>query len=115
MELALRDADLPVPDACARDGQCVSGHCVDGVCCDRACDGDCEACSAAKKGSGGDGTCGPVKSGTDPDGDCGTMGTGVCKAVGTCDGKAACAVPTAGKPAQKRIENAAVVRRQSDR
>lgn len=43
---------------------CESGFCIDGVCCDRACAPD-EACSAALKASGDDGTCGGAKGATD--------------------------------------------------
>ncbi len=49
---------------------CTTGNCVDSVCCDTACNGTCQACSAAKKGSGSDGTCGTVADGTDPDSEC---------------------------------------------
>ena len=55
---------------CAFDAQCATGHCVDGVCCDSACVGDCQGCSAARKGSGADGVCGPVPPGADPKGLC---------------------------------------------
>ncbi|HVW25127.1 MAG TPA: kelch repeat-containing protein [Polyangiaceae bacterium] len=85
------------PNACKTNDDCTSGFCADGVCCDTACDGKCEACTKAKKGSGGDGTCGPVAKSTDPDGDCGTMGSGVCKGASTCDGAGACQVSTKGK------------------
>jgi len=84
------------PSACTDDKECTSGFCVDGICCDSACDGPCEACTKAKKGTGTDGTCGPVKKGTDPDADCGKLGTGVCAADGTCDGAGGCVVPTQG-------------------
>jgi MYXO-CTERM domain-containing protein len=56
--------------ACMNDAACSTGYCVDGVCCESACDGTCEACSAAKKGGGVDGACGPVKDHTDPESDC---------------------------------------------
>ena len=85
------------PSACKTGGDCTSGFCADGICCDAACDGKCEACTSAKKGSGTDGTCGPIAKGTDPDADCGTLGTGVCKSTGTCDGSGACVAPTKGK------------------
>jgi hypothetical protein len=51
---------------CVADAACATGHCVDGVCCDRACDGLCEACSAARKGSGADGVCGAIPPEKDP-------------------------------------------------
>jgi hypothetical protein len=46
-------------EPCAAPRQCASMSCADGVCCDRACDGACEACSAAEKGFGVDGICAP--------------------------------------------------------
>lgn len=52
--------------ACTADDECSSGSCADGVCCDTSCDNACEACTAALKGSGTDGTCGPAKDGTNP-------------------------------------------------
>ena len=56
--------------ACSANAQCASGFCADGVCCDQACNGVCQACTAAKKGSGADGVCGPIKAGSDPDSEC---------------------------------------------
>jgi MYXO-CTERM domain-containing protein len=85
------------PKPCTDGKECTSGFCADGICCATACSGLCEACTAAKQGSGSDGTCGPVKAATDPDAECGQMGTGVCSADGTCDGTGVCQVPTAGK------------------
>ena len=35
-------------EACAAAKDCVGAQCTDGVCCNSACDGECEACSAAK-------------------------------------------------------------------
>jgi len=55
---------------------------VDGVCCNAACTETCNACSAAKKGSGVNGTCGPIKYDTDPDNEC--YG-GSCSGNGTCE------------------------------
>ena len=74
---------------CAADDQCVSSHCADGRCCETACDGLCEACSAAKTG-GADGTCAPVKEGTDPDSECAADAASTCQRDGTCDGHRAC-------------------------
>jgi hypothetical protein len=51
-------------EACTMASECTSGFCVDGVCCDSECTGACRACSAARKGSGSDGTCGDVAPGT---------------------------------------------------
>ena len=71
--------------ACGIDADCHSGSCVDGVCCGSACDGLCEACSAAKKGSGIDGTCGPIHIATDPDGECASApGEHLCDGAGQC-------------------------------
>jgi MYXO-CTERM domain-containing protein len=55
---------------CEFDAECETGSCADGVCCDTSCDGDCEACSAEKKGSGVDGVCGPVPPGLFDDDAC---------------------------------------------
>jgi len=52
--------------SCAFGAECTSGFCVDGVCCDTACNGTCQACTAARKGSGADGTCGAIPPGKDP-------------------------------------------------
>lgn len=78
-------------DHCERSDDCPSGFCVDGVCCDSACDGACEACSAANKGSGADGVCGPVGAGGDPDAECEDEGPTSCGRTGSCDGAGACA------------------------
>ncbi|MBK9263491.1 MAG: hypothetical protein IPM54_27255 [Polyangiaceae bacterium] len=66
---------------CTSAAQCASGYCADGVCCDSWCLGSCQACSAAKKGSGVNGVCGPIANDTDPDEEC--WG-------GSCDGKSTC-------------------------
>jgi hypothetical protein len=68
--------------ACASGAQCASGFCADGVCCNTSCSGICMACTAAKKGSGSDGTCGPVQAGTDPDNECALA----CNGAGACQG-----------------------------
>jgi len=67
--------------ACSSAAQCSSGHCVDGVCCDAECSGSCVACTAAKKGSGSDGTCGPIAYDTDPEEEC---WGGACDGLGQC-------------------------------
>jgi hypothetical protein len=72
----------PNGTACTDGSVCSSGLCVDGVCCDLACDGPCEACSSAIKGSGPDGRCEPVADGTDPYGLCGERFTCVAGACG---------------------------------
>ncbi|MBI4954590.1 MAG: hypothetical protein HY908_21375 [Myxococcales bacterium] len=63
--------------ACGGNNECEFGNCVDGVCCNSACGGLCQACTAALKGSGSDGTCGSIATGTDPGNEC---------ASGVCDG-----------------------------
>jgi len=52
--------------ACSSAAQCNSGYCADGVCCDGWCLGTCQACTAAKKGSGADGTWGRFANGKAP-------------------------------------------------
>jgi hypothetical protein len=84
--------------ACGGPEACASGHCVDGVCCDTACQGVCLACTAAKKGSGADGTCGaipPEASATDacalfqgaPCASDAQCGTGICADGVCCDAR----------------------------
>jgi hypothetical protein len=68
--------------ACTISSECSSGSCVDGVCCSTPCTGICQACTAAKKGSGSNGTCGNILSGTDPDNEC--AGAATCNGVGAC-------------------------------
>jgi hypothetical protein len=77
-------------NSCTLSSQCTSGNCVDGFCCDTACDGTCDACSAAKKGSGTDGTCGAIAAGADPDSECADDGAATCKKDGTCNGNHGC-------------------------
>ncbi|MDI3292048.1 hypothetical protein [Polyangium sp. 15x6] len=86
-----------VGEACQtnKSNQCQSGFCADGICCDKACDGVCEACSAALTG-GANGTCAASLEGTDPHGDCLDQGAGSCGTDGTCDGQSACRVYAAG-------------------
>lgn len=67
---------------CATNAECLNAHCVDSVCCNTTCNSLCQACSAAKKGSGADGSCGNVASGTDPDNEC--AGTYSCGGSGAC-------------------------------
>jgi FG-GAP-like repeat/FG-GAP repeat len=74
-------APLPGATKCTTPGQCPSGFCVDGVCCDTACTATCQACAAAKKGSGIDGVCGFITNATDPDNDC---PFGDCNGTGSC-------------------------------
>jgi MYXO-CTERM domain-containing protein len=84
------------PDStpCAEDEECLSGHCVDGVCCKEPCQGECEACSKALRGT------------DEPDGVCAARAAGVaprqvpqplctdstqvntCGTTGRCSGKA---------------------------
>ncbi|MGC4091522.1 MAG: hypothetical protein QM756_27310 [Polyangiaceae bacterium] len=77
--------------ACNISSQCKSGRCVDGVCCDAACDGPCEACSAALTG-GVDGLCSSVKTGTDPGNDCAAEDVSTCGQTGMCGPNKTCAL-----------------------
>lgn len=78
------DNGVCMPDGshCILKGECASQMCVDGVCCNLQCDGNCEACSAVKKGYGQDGTCEDIAFGLDPDDECGPFA--VCDGAGTC-------------------------------
>lgn len=67
---------------CTTNGECLNAHCVDGVCCNSTCNSLCQACSAAKKGSGTDGTCGNVSNNADPDNEC--TGAFSCNGSGGC-------------------------------
>ncbi len=82
------------PRPCEDGIECASRHCADGICCDATCDGPCEACTAAKKGHGVDGTCAQVTRGTDPDGECKGDESGSCAALKLCNGVGSCAVAT---------------------
>ena len=80
------------PSACTSGADCASGFCADGICCDSACAGPCQACTAARKGSGGDGVCGAVPANTNPRGLC-VVDAGYpnsCKSDGMCDGAGSC-------------------------
>jgi MYXO-CTERM domain-containing protein len=83
-------ADQANGAACSKNSQCKNGNCVDGVCCDQPCAELCQACSAAKKGSGSDGVCGNVKAESDPDNDCSADAPTTCQSDGHCDGQGAC-------------------------
>jgi hypothetical protein len=76
---------LAVGTACTTGNQCTGNNCVDGVCCSSACGGFCQACTAAKKGSGADGTCGSIVN-LDPDNECPNVDckTGVCNGSNQC-------------------------------
>lgn len=76
--------------ACSANGECTSASCVDGVCCNTPCNGTCQACSAAKKGGGSDGTCGAILLGTDPDSECFDSAQSSCGTSGVCNGAGAC-------------------------
>src|SRR5262249_7646214 len=87
---------LPNGSACSMASQCQSGLCVDSVCCNSTCTGLCQACSAAKKGQGSDGSCGPVVSGADPDSDCTQAPQSTCGQTGFCNGSGACELYASG-------------------
>jgi DNA-binding beta-propeller fold protein YncE len=86
---------------CKGIGDCDSGFCVAGICCDTACEGTCQACTAAKTG-GMDGTCANIITGLPaPAGQCVAAppcgNTGACAAGGVCQETAsgtACAAAT---------------------
>lgn len=84
--------ELCLADGCACNtaSECYSGNCVDGVCCDGACAGTCNACSAALKKQGDDGTCGPIAPGVDPQNECAASSAETCGLDGACDGAGAC-------------------------
>ncbi len=82
--------------ACAAGSNCQSAFCVDGVCCDTACNGTCQACTKALKGSGTDGVCGNAAVGQDPHADCPDNGAGSCQFDGTCNGVGACRLYASG-------------------
>jgi hypothetical protein len=75
---------------CGAGNQCSSGYCVDGVCCSTSCAGTCQACSAARKGSGSDGVCGNIAAATDPDAECLAQAASTCGGTGFCDGSGGC-------------------------
>jgi MYXO-CTERM domain-containing protein len=80
-------------NACLEAGcrVCSSGHCTDGVCCASACDGVCQACSAALTGAA-DGTCAPIPADQDPQSECAADPgyPSSCQSDGACDGAGAC-------------------------
>jgi len=80
---------------CSAPNGCANAFCVDGLCCESACDGPCEACSAALTG-GEDGVCSPIPSGDDPNEDCDPIDPSTCGTSGTCDGAGQCAVYVEG-------------------
>jgi hypothetical protein len=85
--------------SCALGVECGSGVCTDGVCCDRAC-GPCEACTAAAKGGGDDGSCGPLPAGQAPTvaSACPAEPISTCGRTGVCDGAGDCAAFDEGTP-----------------
>lgn len=71
----------PLGNACVTGGDCASGFCANGVCCNTACNGGCEACSAA-------GACTPKNA------------TTVCRpSVGVCDVAESCTGTSGACPA----------------
>lgn len=68
--------------SCTFAAQCLSKYCVDGYCCGNICMGECQACSAAKKGYGDDGVCENISANTNPDNEC---TPGECNGSGACD------------------------------
>ncbi len=92
----LGNCRLKTSEPRSNDVECASGFCVDGVCCDANCTGTCQACSAAKKGSGQDGVCDSITAGMDPDDECSPQAVATCGTTGFCNGSGACAKYAAG-------------------
>jgi hypothetical protein len=83
--------------ACTSATACASGFCASGVCCDAPCDGLCQACSHARKGTGADGTCGEVGARRNDSLDrCVDQGAASCGTDGHCDGAGACELYASG-------------------
>ncbi len=85
--------DLVQGNACSRNEECPNNqNCVDNVCCNSSCTGTCQACSAALKMQGSDGTCGPVLAGEDPINECAQDAAypQSCLSDGNCNGSGAC-------------------------
>ncbi len=82
--------ESPNGTACTQASQCQSANCVDNVCCNTACNGTCQACTAALKGTGSDGTCGNAAAGQDPHNNCATDPVSTCDQTGACNGMGAC-------------------------
>ncbi len=82
--------------ACLSNTYCANNFCVDGVCCNTNCVGLCQACSAALKGSGTNGTCGPIAAGTDPGNECATQVASTCGTTGACSGSSTCSIYPSG-------------------
>jgi hypothetical protein len=72
--------------ACVDAVDCASGFCVDGVCCDAACNGVCEACSAAGGSTGLNGVCAPIQAGTTCDDGNACTPDSACTDQGECTG-----------------------------
>ncbi len=80
------------PTPCTEQSECAEPlNCADNICCDQPCDGVCEACTAAKKGSGVDGLCQKLLD-RDPDDECpadpgyptSCLNDGMCNGEGKC-------------------------------
>ena len=96
-------------ETCSAGNQCASGFCVESVCCGGACDGVCQSCTAAGKGSGIDGECGNAAQGLDPQGSCTDEGVTSCGRDGTCDGASACRYYAAGAACGATCRNDAAI------
>lgn len=78
---------------CGGSGECANGNCVAGICCNTACNGTCQACTAALTGQP-DGTCANMTAGqAAPAGQCTAAppcgNTGNCAAGGVCEQESA--------------------------
>ncbi len=74
-----------IGSTCSSAADCHGGNCVDGVCCESACNGACQACSAAVKGFGLDGICEDLPVGSDDN-----FPAGICVGTSSCDGNGNC-------------------------
>jgi len=83
---------LPQGDACTDSGECASGFCTDGHCCDKACDGQCEACDLAKRGTCGN-VIGPPHGMRTKCGGAASCVDDVAIGEPVCDGSGSCAAP----------------------
>ncbi len=88
--LPVEITSAPDGTSCDQDYACASTFCADSVCCDARCDGACDGCTKAKKGSGQDGTCGAVPPERFPNDACEVSLGAPCDVDGACAQGLAC-------------------------